>query len=89
MKGYEFRTWKTKYRGEILIHTSQTVNKEAMKDFEHLNLEYPTGCIIAKDNLTECLHIDNKMIKKLKQKNHLVYKRIINKIDLKNYGFKL
>lgn len=89
LKEYEFRTWKTKYRGEILIHASKNVNKEAMKEFEHLNLEYPTGCIIAKANLTDCICIDNSMIKELKEKNQVVYKRIINKIDSKKYGFKL
>ena len=48
LKEYEFRTWKTKYRGEILIHAGKGVDKKAMKKFEHLNLEYPSGCIIAK-----------------------------------------
>ena len=27
-KVYEFRTWKTKYRGEILIHAGCGVDKE-------------------------------------------------------------
>lgn len=38
LKEYEFRTWKTKYRGEILIHAGKGVDKKAMKKFEHLNL---------------------------------------------------
>ena len=30
-KEYEFRTWKTKYRGDILIHAGLGVNKKAME----------------------------------------------------------
>ena len=30
-KEYEFRTWKTKYRGEILLHAGKGIDKEAMK----------------------------------------------------------
>ena len=40
-KKYEFRSWKTKYRGEILIHAGAGIDKEAMKKVESLNLEYP------------------------------------------------
>ena len=43
LKEYEFRTWKTKYRGDILIHAGKGVDKEAMKRFAHLNLDYPSG----------------------------------------------
>ena len=31
IKEYEFRTWKTKYRGEILIHAGKGINKKAME----------------------------------------------------------
>ena len=51
LKEYEFRTWKTKYRGEILIHAGKGIDKEAIKRFECYNLEYPKGCIIAKVNI--------------------------------------
>ena len=37
LKEFEFRTWKTKYRGEILIHAGKSFDKEAMKLYEHLN----------------------------------------------------
>ena len=40
-KEYEFRTWKTKYRGDILIHAGKGIDKEAMSRFKDLNLEYP------------------------------------------------
>ena len=57
-KEYEFRTWKTKYRGDILIHAGKTVDKKAMEKFKDYNLTYPTGCIIAKVNITDCIKID-------------------------------
>lgn len=55
-KEYEFRTWKTKYRGEILIHAGKNIDKKAMKRFENLNLDYPQGCIIAKLLVMEFTH---------------------------------
>ena len=96
-KEYEFRTWKTKFRGEILIHSGKGVDRKAMKRFEHLNLEYPTGCIIAKANLTDCVYIDESMAKSLQEKDSLVYYGFIDKVAgtgkyekvWEGYGFKL
>lgn len=89
LKEYEFRTWKTNYRGELLIHASKTSDKEAMKRFEKYNLDYKFGCIIAKVNLTDCIKIDDDLRKELKDKNLLVYKNVINKIGSEKYAFKL
>ena len=89
LKEYEFRTWKTKYRGEILIHAGKGVDKEAMKRYEHLKLEYPQGCIIAKAVITDCIKIEAKEIKMLNKKNPLVYYGIINNPNWNGYGFKL
>ncbi|MBR6948781.1 MAG: ASCH domain-containing protein [Bacilli bacterium] len=89
-KEYEFRTWKTKYRGDILIHAGKSIDKEAMKRFEYLNLEYPTGKIIAKATITDCIEIDEKMKEKLKKLDERVYHGAITKQRDKNeYGFKL
>ncbi len=97
LKEYEFRTWKTKYRGEFLIHAGKGIDKKAMERYKHLNLEYPTGCIIAKATLTDCVYVDDKMVEILKKKDALVYYGIIHKEDYKDryekswdgYGFKL
>ena len=32
-KEYEFRSWKTNYRGKILIHTSSTIDKDMLDRF--------------------------------------------------------
>ena len=87
-KIYEFRTWKTKFRGEFLIHAGLGVDKEAMKRFEYLNLDYPQGKIIAKCNLTDCVLIDDKMKKTLKELDPIVYRGAINSTK-EEYGFKL
>ena len=89
LKEYEFRTWKTKYRGELLIHAGKGIDKKAMEKFKYLNLEYPSGCIIAKVNLTDCIEINDDARKMLEEKKSLVYENIIQNKDWKGYGFKL
>ena len=89
LKEYEFRTWKTKYRGEILIHAGKGVDKKAMKKFEHLNLEYPSGCIIATVTLADCIKVDDELRKKLSERNAEIYSSIIKHTEWEGYGFKL
>lgn len=89
LKEYEFRTWKTKHRGEILIHAGKGIDKKAMEKFKHLNLEYPIGCIIAKAKITDCIYIDSEKRKMLNEKNSLVYSNIIKNTEWNGYGFKL
>lgn len=88
-KEYEFRTWRTKYRGEIYIHASLGVDKKAMEKFKFLNLDCPCGVIIAKANLSDCLQIDNNFIEMIKEKNNnRVYDHVIKGDDSK-FAFKL
>ncbi len=89
LKEYEFRTWKTKYRGEFLIHAGKGVDKKAMEKFKHLNLEYPSGCIIGKVTLTDCIPIDNDARQMLKEKKSIVYDSIIKDTNWIGYGFKM
>lgn len=89
IKEYEFRTWKTKYRGEILIHAGKSIDKHAMKRFNKYKLEYPVGCIIAKGNLTDCIKIDAEARQMLKEKNLLVYSNKIKHTEWNGYGFKI
>ena len=88
IKTYEFRTWKTKYRGELLIHAGKGIDKKAMKKFAKYNLDCPTGCIIAKVNLVDCVLIDDEMKKKLLKENDLVYENVSKSNEI-HYGFKL
>lgn len=85
-KKFEFRTWKTKYRGEILIHASKTIDKEQLKRFTNLKLNYPTGQIIGKAYLSDCLVVTKEFEDELIASNYLVYGA--NK-DRQGYAFKL
>ena len=87
-KEYEFRTWNTTYRGELLIHAGKIIDKEAMRRFECYHLEYPKGCIIAKCNITDCVVVDETLRKKLNQKNNIIYRGIQDR-NWNGLGFKL
>ena len=89
LKQYEFRTWKTKYRGEVLIHAGKSIDKEAMERYKHLNLEYPLGKIIAKATITDCIYVDDQFRKVLLEENPLIYFGIVKNPNWNGYGFKL
>lgn len=89
IKEYEFRTWKTKYRGALLIHAGKGVDKKAMKKFEDYGLEYPSGCIIARVNLTDCIKVDDEFREVLHKKNPSVYSSIVKHTEWEGYAFKL
>lgn len=89
LKEYEFRTWKTNYRGPILIHAGKGIDKNAMKKYEQFHLEYPTGYILGIADLTDCIKIDEEAKTMLKKKKSIVYENQINNKENNYYGFKL
>ena len=74
-KKYEFRSWKTKYRGKILIHAGMSLEKDAAKRFSKYNLEYYKGAIIGEATITDCILVDTKFNEELRKINPLVYAR--------------
>lgn len=88
LKQYEFRTWKTNYRGDILIHASKSVDKEAMNFFSYLNFSYPTGCLIARATMTDCVKADSSFRQEMLQKDEKIYHNLKN-TNWQGYGFKL
>ena len=74
-KKYEFRSWKTNYRGKILIHAGLSIDKERIKDFEVYNLDYIKGAIIGEAELTDCILVDNELNEELKKINSDVYSK--------------
>lgn len=58
-----------------------------MNRFENLNLEYPSGCIIAKAKITDCIYVDDKFRKEVVPKNLEVYRGLVTKSDWDGYGF--
>lgn len=89
IKEYEFRTWKTSYRGDILIHAGKGKNKESFKKYEHLNLEYPSSSIIAMVTIEDCIEVTDEFREFLKSKNPILYSHIITDKDWKGYAFKI
>ena len=85
-KRFEFRSWQTKYRGDLLIHAGKGIDKEAMKKFEHLNLNYPSSKIIAKVKILDCIELNDEINKQIIEENELVYG---HKYDRTGYAWKL
>ena len=73
IKKYEFRSWKTNYRGKILIHAGAKVDKEAMKKFAGLNLTFPSKKILAEVEIVDCLFLDDELNKKIISENNIAY----------------
>ena len=72
-KEYEFRNWKTKYRGKILIHAGMTIEKDMLNRFSCYNLNCTPGAIIGEAILTDCILVDEDFNKKLRDMNEVVY----------------
>ena len=62
-KVYEFRTWKTKYRGEILIHAGCGVDKEWLDKVKDYGIDFPKKKILCKVVLEDCIEIDDEFNK--------------------------
>lgn len=73
IKTYEFRSWKTNYRGKVLIHAGAGVDKKEMNRFKHLNLNYPSKRIIAEAEIEDCIKIDDQLNKKIISENNIAY----------------
>lgn len=85
-KSYEFRSWKTKFRGRVLIHASKDVETEYLSRFESLGLEYPTSAIIGSVMVTDCVEVTEKFEDELIAENELVYGATRGRAG---YGFKV
>ena len=72
-KEYEFRSWKTNYRGKILIHAGKSLDKSRLEDFKDYDLNYDFGAIIGEAELVDCILVDECFDEKLYDKNKLVY----------------
>ncbi len=73
IKKYEFRSWKTKYRGKVLIHAGTGIDKEDMKKYKNMNLEFPSRRIIAVVEIEDCLELDEDLNKKIISENNIAY----------------
>ena len=72
-KEYEFRSWKTNYRGKILIHAGMTLEKDNVIKFQDYNLKYSKGAIIGEAEITDCIFVTQEVNDELRKLNPLVY----------------
>jgi len=72
-KQYEFRSWKTNYRGKILIHAGLSVEKDVINKFDNYNLDYENGAIIGEAEIVECILVDEWFDNELRKVNNEVY----------------
>lgn len=72
-KIYEFRSWKTNYRGEILIHAGCGVDKEWLEKVKGYGIDFPKKKILCKVVLEDCLEIDEELNKKILKMDKNVY----------------
>lgn len=72
-KIYEFRSWKTKYRGEILIHAGCGVDKEWLDKVKDYGIDFPKKKILCKVVLEDCIEIDEELNKKILKMDKSVY----------------
>ena len=73
LKKYEFRTWKTNYRGKILIHAGLSLEQKYSNKFKDYKFNYIKGAIIGEAEIIDCILVDEKFNNQLQKENILVY----------------
>ncbi|HPE14491.1 MAG TPA: ASCH domain-containing protein [Bacilli bacterium] len=74
-KQYEFRSWKTNYRGKILIHAGKSLEKDMLEKLKNYNLNCSSGAIIGEAEITDCILVDKGFDEKLNKIDPLVYSK--------------
>lgn len=86
-KRYEFRSWQTKYRGELLIHAGKSVDKEAIKRLaKYLPENLPLGKILGKVRLVDCIKMSPEFKEMLLKENSEIYTKSSFQ---ENYGWQV
>lgn len=85
-KKYEFRSWKTTYRGKILIHAGLNIEKDMLERFKDYELNCIKGAIIGEAELVDCVLVDSELNQQLRKIDPIVYGRS-NHVE--TYGWKL
>lgn len=73
-KRFEFRSWQTKYRGELLIHAGKGIDKEAMNRLaKYIPKDMQTGKILGKVKLVDCIKMSPEFKEMLLNENKDIY----------------
>lgn len=78
-KKFEFRSWKTNYRGDLLIHAGKSIDKEAYKRLKNYLTEMPLGKIIGKVELIDCIKTTQEFFEERLKENRNIYSKSIFK----------
>jgi len=73
IKKYEFRSWRTKYRGKVLIHAGSGIDKKEMDKYKNLDLTFPSKKIIAIVDVEDCLELNDELNKKIIAEKNIAY----------------
>ena len=85
-KRFEFRSWQTKYRGDLLIHAGKGIDKQAAKRLaKYLPENLPLGKILGKVKLVDCIKMSPEFKEILLKENDEIYKNSFKE----NYGWQL
>ena len=86
-KRFEFRSWQTKYRGDLLIHARKGIDKEAIKRLsKYISEDLLAGKILGKVTLVDCVKMSPEFKAMLLKENKDIYKDSSFK---ENYGWQL
>lgn len=86
-KRFEFRSWQTKYRGDLLIHAGKGIDKEAIKRLgKYLPEELQTGKILGKVTLVDCIKMSPEFKEELLKENRDIYTKSSFQ---ENYGWQM
>ena len=86
-KRFEFRSWQTKYRGDLLIHAGKGIDKEAMERLsKYISEDLPAGKILGKVTLVDCVKMSPEFKDILLKENKDIYTDSSFK---ENYGWQL
>lgn len=73
-KRFEFRSWKTNYRGKILIHASKGEDKEAaIRLKKYVPDKLPKGVILGQAEIVDCIKCDEKFKTMCQKENKEIY----------------
>ena len=86
-KRFEFRSWQTKYRGDLLIHAGKGIDKEAIKRLsKYISEDLLAGQILGKVTLVDCVKMSPEFKAMLLKENKDIYTDSSFK---ENYGWQL
>ena len=86
-KRFEFRSWQTKYRGDLLIHAGKGIDKDAMERLaKYLPKELSYGKILGKVKLVDCIKMSPEFKELLLKENSDIYTKSSFK---ENYGWQV